>query len=495
MKGKRRELPRFLWAVIGFALAVMLGFSVEQFVPVADAQSTTVQGRRVNEDVNTDDVMESYQSAFRRVAKATLPVVVKIDVVDVIRQQVRPAPSPFQFFFGPRNDDDREPEELEYRRPGLGSGVMVRRAGNKVYVLTNEHVVGDADEITVTLNDGREFNATLVGKDDKRDLALVVFETREDVPIAVLGDSDELQVGDWAFAVGNPLGFESTVTAGIISAVGRRPSPGSGISGLTDYIQTDAAINQGNSGGALVNLRGEVVGINAWIASQTGGSIGLGFAIPINNAKRAIDEFIAYGEVEYGWLGIRYGGAVTEEVADSLGYRGSDGAFVGGVFEGSPAEGAGIQPGDIILRIDEEDVDDWNELLNIVANLAPGRSTIFRVWRDGRTLNLRVRISRRSEEAEASQSWPGFTVLPLTDEIRDGLNLRNEPGEVVVSDVDAGGPAAAAGIRRGDIIRRVEDREVDNLEEFYDLINAETDDELVFRIARQGREFLIGLVR
>jgi serine protease Do len=237
------------------------------------------------------------------------------------------------------------------------------------------------------------------------------------------------------------------------------------------------------------------VGINSWIASQTGGSVGLGFAIPINNAKRAIDEFIAYGEVEYGWLGIRYGGAISDEVAKSLDYDGSSGAFVGGVFDGSPADTAGIRPGDIVLRIDNQDIEDWNDLLNIVANLAPGRTTIFRVWRDGRTLNLRVRISRRSDEAEASQSWPGFTVLPLTDQIRDGLNLKNEPGQVVVSDVDSGGPAASAGIRRGDIIRRVGDRDVDNLEEFYKLINAQAGDELVFRIARQGREFLIGLVR
>ena len=495
MEGKRRQFPRFMWAVIGFAMAVMLGLSVEHFVPTADAQSTAVQSRPVNTAVNSDDVMVAYQDAFRNVARAVLPVVVKIDVVDVIRQQVQPMPSPFQFFFGPRNDEQAEPEEREFRRSGLGSGVMVRRAGDKVYVLTNEHVVGDADEITVTFHDGREFNATLVGKDDKRDLALVVFETNDEVPIAVLGDSDELHVGDWAFAVGNPLGFESTVTAGIISAVGRRPAPGSGISGLTDYIQTDAAINQGNSGGALVNLRGEVIGINAWIASQSGGSIGLGFAIPINNAKRAIDEFIAYGEVEYGWLGIRYGGALSDDVARSLGYRVRNGAFVGGVFEDSPAERAGIRPGDIIVRIDNEDIDDWTELLNIVANLQPGRTATFRVWRDGRTQDLRVRISRRSDESEAAQSWPGFTVLPLTDEIRNGLSLRNEPGKIVVSDVDAGGPAAAAGIRRGDIIRRVGNEELDSLQEFYELIDVKTDEELVFRIARQGREFLIGLVR
>lgn len=494
MQNDRKPIRRVMWAVTGFILAAMLGLSFDFFVPTVDAQSTATGGTApAVETVNSDDIMMAYQEAFRRVARAVLPVVVKIDVVDVIRRQVRP--SPFQFFFGQRPDDGGERETTEYRRPGLGSGVLVRRAGNKVYVLTNEHVVGDADEITVSLHDGRTFEATLVGKDERRDLAIVVFETRDDVPIANLGDSDELQVGDWAFAVGNPLGYESTITAGIISAVGRRSGPNNSMSGFTDFIQTDAAINQGNSGGALVNLRGEVIGINSWIASQTGGSIGLGFAIPINNAKRVIDEFIAYGEVEYGWLGIRYGGAITDELAESLNLRNSRGALVGSVFSDSPAERAGILPGDVIAEIDGERIDDWNDLLNIVADLPPGRNSDFEITRENRSIDLRVRISRRTDETSAAQLWPGFTVVPLTDEIRDGLSLRNESGQVVVSAVDAGGPAAAAGLRRGDIIRRVGNEAVNDAAEFYELINERFDEELAFRIARQGREFLIGLVR
>ncbi len=494
MQNEKRPIRRVLWAVTGFALAAMLGLSFEFFVPTVEAQSTaTVRTAIPVQTANSDEIMAAYQDTFRRVAQAVLPVVVKIDVVDIIRQPV--ASSPFQFFFGRRPDADTEPETREYRRPGLGSGVMIRRAGNKVYVLTNAHVVGDADEITVSLHDGEMYEATLVGKDPNRDLALVVFETRDDVPIASLGDSDELYVGDWAFAVGNPLGYESTITAGIISALGRRPAPGNGMSGLTDYIQTDAAINQGNSGGALVNLKGEVVGINSWIASQTGGNVGLGFAIPINNAKRVIDELIAYGEVEYGWLGIRHGGAITDELADSLNLRDSRGAFVGSVFEDSPAERAGILPGDVITEIDGERIDDWTDLLNIVADLPPGRTSSFEVIRENRSIDLRVRISRRTEETQAARSWPGFTVVPLTDEIREGLSLRNESGQVVVSSVDAGGPAAVGGIRRGDIIRRVGNETVNDAAEFYELINERSDEELVFRVARQGREFLIGLVR
>ena len=235
--------------------------------------------------------------------------------------------------------------------------------------------------------------------------------------------------------------------------------------------------------------------INSWIASQTGGNIGLGFAIPINNAKRVIDQFIAYGEVEYGWLGIRYGGPVSEELADDLRLRDARGAFVGSVFTDSPAERAGILPGDVITDIDGERVDDWNDLLNIVADLPPGQSARFELIRENRSRDVTVRISRRTEETQQADSWPGFTVVPLTDEIRDGLDLRNESGNVVVADVDQGGPAAIAGIRRGDIIRRVGNRNVDSVGEFYELMNGETDDELSLRLARQGREFVIGLVR
>ena len=251
-----------------------------QVTPIVNSPSTLATA-------NQAEIARSFQQQFRTVASQTLPVVVEVNVVNRVTQRV--GDSPLDFFFGnPRGGQ----QEREFEQPGMGSGVIVARDGTAVYVLTNHHVAGEADEIELVLSDGRSFEAEIVGSDALMDLALVTFETREEVPIAPLGDSSALMAGDWVFAVGNPLGFESTVTSGIISAVGRRPAVGSQISGLTDYIQTDAAINQGNSGGALVNLAGEVVGVNTWIASQSGGSIGLGFAIPINNAKRAIDEFI-----------------------------------------------------------------------------------------------------------------------------------------------------------------------------------------------------------
>ncbi|MFW5848166.1 MAG: Do family serine endopeptidase [Spirochaetota bacterium] len=501
MSTKRmRRIRRNSLKNIGFAVAVLVGLSMDAFLPGAVAQSSESVSPTGPAELDTpasEEVLWAYQNAFRRAAHEALPVVVKIDVVDIVTQRVPSFQNPFSFFFGPR---EAEPavEERELRRPGLGSGVIVRRAGEKVYVLTNDHVAGDADEITVSLHDGRSFEAAVVYTEDSRDLALVVFETSEEVPIAKLGDSDDLVVGDWVFAVGNPLGFESTVTSGIISAVGRRPAAGSRISALVDYIQTDAAINQGNSGGALVNLAGEVVGINTWIASQSGGSVGLGFAIPINNAKRVIDEFVDYGSVEYGWLGIVYGGSVTEDVAASLGVRDARGAFIGSVYEGSPAARAGLRPGDVVYEIDGDRVAEWTDLVNTVGNAMPGQTMSFRFRRDGRTATRRIELGGRrltDRETPNAEFWPGLVVTPLTDEMRAALGLRAEPGSIVVADVVSSGPAAESGIRRGDIIRRINDQEVDNLADFYEAVNGRANEELVFRVGRQGREFLIGLVR
>jgi Do/DeqQ family serine protease len=491
---------RVAWIAAGFALALVAGFSFDALVPTAGAEETQMpvnpgssagsSGRAVSYSLVDDEaVLWAYQQAFRNVAQATLPVVVRIDTVDIETIQTQP----FQFFFfGQRQNI--QPEEREYRREGLGSGVLVRRAGDRVYVLTNNHVVTSADEIMVTLHDGREFEGTVVGTDRNRDLALVVFETSENVPLAVLGDSNDVQVGDWAFAVGNPLGFESTVTAGIISAVGRRPDRSANVSQLTDYLQTDAAINQGNSGGALVNLAGEVIGINTWIASQSGGNVGLGFAIPINNAKRAIEELISYGHVEYGWLGVVDGGPIADDIADSLGLQDSSGAFVGSVAEDSPADSAGLQPGDVILQVDGEEIDDWSSLSATVAALPPGSRVAFSIWRDGRTLVLRPRLGSRDDMDESGAIWPGLNVQPITTSIRRSLGLGNVRG-VIVGEVYANSPAAEAGLRTTDIILEVNDDPIDSLAEFYRAVNGRSDDDLVFRVWRQGREYVFGIVR
>ncbi len=342
-----------------------------------------------------------------------------------------------------------------------------------MYVLTNDHVVGEAEQIRINLNDGRKFDAKLVGRDPRRDMALVSFESRDAVPVADLGDSDRIEVGDWAVAVGNPLGFESTVTVGIISAIGRQAGPGVQ-GGFNEYIQTDAAINQGNSGGALANIRGEVIGINSWIASPSGGNVGLGFAIPINSAKKVVDDFINKGRVEYGWLGINVGD-IPDEMADDLKVKGREGGFVYSVFQDSPAPKAGILPGDFVISIDGEAIRNTNHLLRVVGGLAPGKRVRFDLIRYSRPVTITVTIVARDDdqkiEARQKAVWPGVSVMRITDRIRDQLRLSRGVGDLVVSNVADGSPAAIAGFRPGDIVRSVNNEDVRNVMDFYRALN------------------------
>jgi serine protease Do len=446
--------------------------------------------------------LEQIQYSFRQVAQSVLPVVVEINTVEVVSQTVPRVQSPFDFFFGPGPGAPGGAEEREFRRPGLGSGVLVRKDGDKVYVLTNNHVVGEADEINIRLYDSREFTGKLVGTDPRRDLAVVVFETREEIPIASLGNSDQLQVGDLVLAVGNPFGFESTVTSGIISALGRQADNGSSIASFTDYIQTDAAINPGNSGGALANLSGEVIGINTWIASQTGQSIGLGFAVPINNAKKAIDDFITKGRVEYGWLGVQIGDLNPQlypGFAQAFGLEKQAGAFVFNIFKGSPAYKAGIRPGDYVIRVGGRTVDSADTLTKIVGNLPPGDPSVFEFIRGGKTMTLSIKLSVREEEKEiAAQSknlWPGIYVSELSEDIRKQLELPATVKGLVIRFVVEETPAAIAGFKQGDVITQINNRSVGGVLDFYNAINDDSRKELMMRLHREGSEILLGLVR
>jgi Do/DeqQ family serine protease len=465
-----------LMALVGF------GASSSLYADVYGSAATGVQS------------LESIQSSFRAVAQKVIPTVVEVDVVDVVKAPVMT--NPFQFFFGPQGQNPA-PKEQEYKQYGLGSGVIVRRDGNKVYVLTNNHVVGEAEEISVKLSDQRQFTAKLVGTDARKDLALVVFETKDSVPIAALGNSDELQVGDWVLAVGNPLGFSSTITSGIVSALGRHSMPGSNMASFTDYIQTDAAINQGNSGGALVNIYGEVVGINAWIASPSGGNVGLGFAIPINDAKKDIEDLLSKGKVEYGWLGA-YIGNLPQDLAADMKLEGVNGAFVSNIFKDSPADKAGLQPGDYVTALDGITIDDANQLLQMVGNLRPGERARFELIRSGTPMTLTARIVARGEESEISKQanrvWPGLYITDVNQDIRKSLELPNSKDGVVVAAVEQGSASAVAGLRQGDVIESVNGRSVKNVADFYSVINTKKNTELSFRIFRQGVELVVGLV-
>ena len=419
-------------------------------------------------------------SSFRDVVDRVMPSVVEIDVVDVVKQRM--PQNPFEYFFGPQNGGG---QERQYQMQGLGSGVIVGEKGRTVYVLTNNHVAGDAAQIKVKLTDGREFTGKLAGKDPRRDLALVSFQTSEKVPLAVLGDSSTVRAGDWVLAIGNPLGFQSTVTAGIVSAVGRQSGPESGVAGFTDYIQTDAAINQGNSGGALVNTAGEVIGINTWIASPSGGSVGLGFSIPVNQAKTVIQDLIAKGGVDYGWLGATVGNAAADTLK-SLGVpAGTTGAIVLDLFKGSPADKAGLLPGDIVTRIGEQGISSSADLVQVVGKMAPGSRARFDVVRQGSAHSSTVTLSKRVDDQTLAQMsnnlWPGFIVAE-----RDG--------RIAVASVDDNSPAAQ-GLQQGDLVQKVDGERVKSLRDFYRLLNARADGNVLFTVEREGSQVIFGLTR
>ena len=464
-------------------------------MPASESYAPQQTAVAVTEPV-TGNGIEALQQTFRGVSQKVLPVVVEIDVVDVVKQQVPEFQSPFDFFFGPGNGNNG-PKEREFKQFGLGSGVIVRQIGDRVYVLTNNHVAGEADEISVKLHDGRQFTAKLVGRDERRDLALVEFQSSKPVPVAELADSDVVQVGDIVFAVGNPLGFESTVTMGIVSAVGRQTDPRMGVGSFTDYIQTDASINQGNSGGPLVDIYGRVLGINTWISSPSGGSVGLGFTIPINNAKSSIEDIIAKGKVEYGWLGVNMGDIPEEFRADlTVGER--SGAFIYNVYKNSPADKAGILPGDFVYRINGEPVEDSSNFLFTVANLPFNKPATFDLIRGGKDMTLTVRIEKRKDDSELQNQgvklWPGFSVVKVTEDIQKQLDLPKRMGDLVVANVEQGSPAAVAGLRTGDVVMDINGTQVKNLMSFYRNLNDKQKKEHMFHIYRQGAELIIGLI-
>jgi Do/DeqQ family serine protease len=494
---KSRAVQIVAVAVIGLAVGFFGGRLLTGGSSQPPARQNLVYSQEPGQAGEGLQAMSNIQAAFREVAREVLPSVVEIDVVNVVKAQLPGVGSPFDFFFQPESAQGASRQQ-ELRQKGLGSGVMVKRVGQSVYVLTNNHVVGEAQEITVTLADGRNFTAKLVGKDPKKDLALVKFTSGESVPLAELGDSDTLQVGDWVLAVGSPLGFHSTVTEGIVSALGRESLPGSSIASFTDYIQTDAAINQGNSGGALVDIQGQVVGINSWIASPSGGNVGLGFAIPINNAKSTIQDLITKGKTSYGWLGITMGSLSPTEAGKLYGDA-VQGAFVSSVYEGSPAQKAGILPGDLITTVNGENITDPTQLLLVVGNLKPGTTANFTILRAHEQLVLEVNIAERQDEQalakQANQLWPGLSVVQITPELRTRLDLPRNIGNVIVGAVDKGSSAAAAGLRVGDIVRNVNGQKVVSLADFYHAVNQPDTRELLLEITREGQEYQIDLVK
>lgn len=472
------------------ALGILLGFALSMVLFSCSTRVQPSQQARADEYPLPD--LSGMQHSFSAIAQAVLPSVVKLNVEVVQTTQSTPGRNLpwFDFFFQDQDPD----EDREFRTQGLGSGVIVRRDGDIYYILTNDHVIGDAERVTVVLDDRTEYLGSIIGTDQRQDLALISFEAPDNnIPTAHLGDSTELSVGDWVLAIGSPFGFQSTVTAGIVSALGRRGGPQGNIS---DFIQTDAAINQGNSGGALVNMKGEVVGINTWITSQTGGSVGIGFSIPINNARRAIDDFIELGEVRYGWLGVSIR-SVSADTVTEMDLPSRDGAIVQHVFRDSPADNGGILPGDFITDVNGQAIADSDELIMAVGELVAGTDAEFGLIRNGSAIELSVQITAREDESSVADQnrnlWPGFSIFSLTDAVRRELELDSEVRGVFVASVEGRSPASAAGLRLGDIVTRVDDEAVDGMLEFYRVFNAAARESIELEILREGTEQTITL--
>ncbi len=446
-------------------------FAASSSLFAQSAKRTPISSTEIN-------IIQSLQNSFRSISENMLPAVVEVDVSETktYKDPFGGFSSPWEYFFGsPKSEDEKKNNQKEYESKGLGSGVIVRKTGNTFYVLTNNHVAGKATKISIKLNDSREFEGKLVGADERLDIALVSFEAKDSsIPVAKLGDSDTVQPGDICLAFGAPLGYSQSVTQGIVSATGRSESH---MSAISDYIQTDAAINQGNSGGPLVNIYGEVIGINTWIASSSGGSVGLGFAIPINNIKNSIDSFIKSGKMTYGWVGVSLL-EVTKEYKEELGVQAYDGAFAVEVFTNSPAFKGGIKPGDYIIELNGKKVKTVNQLVRDVGSLRVGTTATFKVVRGGKVLPpLTVKVEERAKDNEIQNNkmWPGFIATPLTDDVKKQLKIDDKKVRgVVVSNVEEKSPAASLRLQNGDVITAVNGKPVANLAEFYaELANAQ----------------------
>lgn len=417
--------------------------------------------------------------SFADLSEELLPAVVNVYTTQNIRvdRNRRGGNNPFEEFFrrnlppGADNDDDDEPRRPRTRqRRSLGSGFIIDASG---IIITNNHVIDDADEISIRLHDGKELDAEVIGKDDKIDIAVLKVESDEELPFVTFGDDTSSRVGDWVLAIGNPFGLGGTVTAGIISAVGRNIQSGP----YDNYIQTDASINRGNSGGPMFNMDGEVIGINTAIFSQSGGNIGIGFAVPSSQAQIVISQLREFGRTKRGRIGVRITG-VSDDIAESLGMDEAVGAMVNSVEDDSPASAAGVEFGDIIIEFDGTKIEEVRDLTTIVANTEIGSTVDLVVLRQGERVTLAITIDELDEsaddeerEVEERDDVEPETVLDLSlteldDERREEMELDEDFTGVLVTGVDYNsGREGLRGIRRGDIIVEVTQQQVSSIED------------------------------
>ncbi|NKB66299.1 MAG: Do family serine endopeptidase [Candidatus Latescibacteria bacterium] len=402
-------------------------------------------------------LLRSLNEAYTFVAAQVKPGVVSVTTEKMLPTQGRNPfqGTPWEQFFGRSGPSRREPQY------GLGSGVIVQYEGAH-YILTNNHVIEGADQVNVELTDERAFEVEILGTDPKTDLAVLSIEA-DDLSSLPLGDSAQLQVGEIVMAVGNPLGLQHSVHQGIISALGRDRF---GNDEYGSFIQTSADINPGNSGGALVNIEGELIGINTAIATRSGGSDGIGFAIPANLVRNVMEQLIQHGEVRRGWLGVGIGD-LDDDASQYFGLDGRKGVLINRVMEGTPAEKAGLKRGDVILQVDDMEVHDATALRNRIAQTKPGSRVELLVWREGKEKALKAKLEQKQDPKPSMQRLEklGIAVQPLTDELAQQLGF-DEDGGILITEVVRGSIAYRKGLRRGDLIIEVNRRPVPDKETF-----------------------------
>jgi serine protease Do len=476
--------PRKGIALSVLLIALMAGLSAPAFSQTA---------------ISPPQIARELSEAFAATAKATMPAVVSIKIEKIVTARPGLGDSNdtsgsedfLRRFFG-APPQGRSPQR--FLQQGQGSGFIISRDG---YILTNNHVVGNVDRMTVTLPDGRTFtNAKVIGTDPATEVALIKIEGN-DFPVLPLGDSERLEVGDMVMAIGNPFGLTGTVTVGVISAVGRT---GIGIAAYESFIQTDAAINPGNSGGPLVDLNGRAIGINTAIVSESGGYMGIGFAIPVNMARTVADQLRKTGRVVRGYMGF-YGEDVTPEMTPSLGLQRAQGAIIAQVERGSPAAEAGLQPGDVVLEMNGKPIESYDAFRNAIAALRPGTAVQLLVWRDGKTFEQTVTLGERPAEpgqARQPQRQPSSPQTPQEARQSLGIEVQNltrnlaqrfgyQPGEgVIVTAVTPEGPAGTAGIRPGDLIVSVNRQPVPSVERLAAAIRAARKSGQALLLIRRG---------
>lgn len=436
----------------------------------------------------------SAPKSFSHLAEQASPAVVNIRTVKTIKG----GGHVFRHFQkGPFGEDDPmrdffdrffgEERQRDFKQRSLGSGFIIGKDG---FIVTNNHVIENADKIEVILKDEKEFDAEIVGRDPNTDLALIKIKATDNLPVLTFGNSDTLAVGQWVVAIGNPFGLEHTVTAGIVSAKGRVIGSGP----YDDFIQTDASINPGNSGGPLLNMEGEVVGINTAIVA---GGQGIGFAIPVNLAKGVIEQLKTSGEVTRGWLGVGIQD-ISEEVAEYYGIKERKGVLVTEVFPGDPADTAGIKPKDIILSVDDKTVENARELTGVIANTRVGDKVKIKVMRDGTTKTFKVVIAKRQDDMIAGKSTPkehkgelGMQVADLTPEMARRFNLKGIEGVIVVG-VEQGSKASDSGIRVGDVIKEINHQNITTVQDLDSVIGkVKAGDAVNMLVWRRNRGFLV----